>query len=107
MYFGLCTLILVVSPALRAPIKSRAKYKAPSTKHQPLDITLNPRRNEWFSNRLIRRAVFLHQLDVEAQRLKFAHQHVERFRQAGIEISFTLDDRFVNLGTAGHVVRLS
>ena len=46
------------------------------------------------------------QLNIEAERLQLAHQHVERFRQARIEISFALDDGLVNLGTSGHVVRL-
>src|SRR5580765_2140229 len=48
----------------------------------------------------------LDQLDVQAQRLELADQHVERFGQAGGERGVALDDRFVDLGAAGDVVRL-
>src|SRR5690606_12397749 len=48
----------------------------------------------------------LHQLDVQAQRLKLADEDVERFRQARLERCVTLDDRLVNLRAARHVVGL-
>src|SRR5262245_18017877 len=45
------------------------------------------------------------QLDVEAERLQFAHKHVERFGQAGLEVGLALDDGLVNPRASGHVVR--
>src|SRR5687767_2089570 len=46
----------------------------------------------------------LHQLDVQAQRLELADEHVERFRQAGLERRVDLDDRLVDLRAARHIV---
>src|ERR1700685_1935907 len=48
----------------------------------------------------------LDQLYVEAERLQFADQHVERFRHARLHGSFALDDGLVNLGAAVNVVGL-
>src|SRR5690349_4494482 len=53
------------------------------------------------------RTVFgLDQLHIQAQRLQFANQHVERLRNAGLDRGFTLDDGLVNLGATIHVVGL-
>src|SRR5436190_443619 len=41
-----------------------------------------------------------HQLDVEAERLELAHQHVERLRQARILRHLAFDDRLVDLRAA-------
>ena len=46
------------------------------------------------------------QLHVEAERLQFANQHVERLGQARRERRVALDDRLVDLRPAGHVVGL-
>ena len=46
------------------------------------------------------------QLDVEAQRLQLADEHVERLGQPRRERRVALDDRLVDLGAAGDVVRL-
>src|SRR4051812_42440415 len=48
----------------------------------------------------------LHQLDIQAERLELADQHVEGFGQPGCERRVALDDRFVNLRAADDVVRL-
>src|SRR5216683_8006444 len=48
----------------------------------------------------------LHQLDVQAERLQLADEHVERFGHAGLDARFALDDGLVNLRTAIDVVRL-
>src|SRR5213596_2842519 len=40
--------------------------------------------------------VFGHQFDVERQALKLLHQHVERFRRAGLEEVLALDDGLVD-----------
>src|SRR5262245_58998723 len=45
------------------------------------------------------------QLNVKTERLQLANQHVERFRQAGLEIRFAFDDGLVDLRASGHVVR--
>src|ERR1700741_2612107 len=49
-------------------------------------------------------AVF--QLHVQAQRTHLLDQHVEAFRNAGLEGVVAADDRLVDLGPAGDVVRL-
>ena len=46
------------------------------------------------------------QLDVEAERAHFLDQHVEAFRDARLEGVVAADDRLVDLGAAGDVVRL-
>src|SRR5688572_10233680 len=56
-----------------------------------------------FGERLLLR---LHQLDVEAERLQLADEHVERLRQARLERRVALDDRLVDLSPARDVVRL-
>src|SRR5580700_3424175 len=48
----------------------------------------------------------LDQLHVKTERLQLADQHVKRFRHARLHGSFALDDGFVNLGAAIHVVGL-
>src|SRR5580704_10245940 len=48
----------------------------------------------------------LDQLHIQAERLQFADQHVERLRHARLHGSFALDDGFVNLGAAVYVVGL-
>ena len=48
----------------------------------------------------------VHQFDIERQRAHFLDQHVEGFRDAGLERVFAAHDRLVDLGAAGHVVRL-
>ena len=48
----------------------------------------------------------LDQLHIEAQRLQFTNQHVERFRHTRLDGRFAFDDGLVNLGTAIDVVRL-
>src|SRR5580765_2355600 len=48
----------------------------------------------------------LHQLDVQAERLEFADEHVEGLGQTRRERRVTLDDRFVNLRAPGHIVGL-
>src|SRR5215510_8043396 len=45
------------------------------------------------------------QLNVQTERLQLAHQHVERFGQARLEVRLAFDDGFVNLRASGHVVR--
>src|SRR3954462_2850355 len=47
-----------------------------------------------------------HQLDIQAQRLELADEHVEGFRQARGKRGVALDDRFVNLRAPGHIVGL-
>src|SRR5438876_9117221 len=44
-----------------------------------------------------RRLLSLHQLDIQAQRLQFAHKHVERLRHARFDARLALDDGLVNL----------
>ena len=46
------------------------------------------------------------QLDVEAQRAHFLDENVEALRNARLERVVAADDRLVDLGAAGHVVRL-
>src|SRR5437764_2234312 len=46
------------------------------------------------------------QLDIEAKRAQLLDQHVEGFGNAGFEIVIPADNRLVNLGAAGDVVRL-
>ncbi len=46
------------------------------------------------------------QLDIEAERTHFLHEHVEAFRNAGFEGVVTTDDSFVDLGASSNVVRL-
>ena len=46
------------------------------------------------------------QLDVEAERAHFLDEHVEALRDAGLERVVAAHDRLVDLGAAGHVVRL-
>ena len=46
------------------------------------------------------------QVDVQAERAHFLDQHVERFRNAGLERVVAAHDRLVDLGAAGHVVGL-
>src|SRR6266478_214665 len=48
----------------------------------------------------------LHQLDVQAERLQLADEHVERFRHARLNARFALDDGLVNLRAAIDIVRL-
>src|SRR5437762_4008698 len=50
--------------------------------------------------------VALLQLDIEAKRAQLLDQHVEGFGNAGFEIVIPADNRLVNLGAAGDVVRL-
>ena len=52
------------------------------------------------------RHVGIRQLDVEAERAHFLDEHVEAFRHARFERIVAAHDRLVDLGTAGHVVRL-
>src|SRR3546814_983684 len=44
------------------------------------------------------------QLDIETKRTHFLDEHVEALRNAGLEGIVALDDRFVDLGAADHVV---
>src|SRR5208337_4654032 len=53
-----------------------------------------------------RRLLTLHQLDVEAERLQLANEHVERFGNARFDARLALDDGLVNLGAAINVVGL-
>src|SRR5215469_5499094 len=46
------------------------------------------------------------ELDVEAERTEFLHQHVEGFRNARLEVVVAAYDRLVGLGSARDVVRL-
>ena len=46
------------------------------------------------------------ELDVEAETAHFLDQHVEAFRNAGLEGVVALDDRLIDLGPADHVIRL-
>src|SRR5665213_3524878 len=46
------------------------------------------------------------ELDVEPQRPQLLDQHVEGFRNAGLEVVVAADDRLVDLGAARHVVGL-
>src|SRR5438552_4471529 len=48
--------------------------------------------------------VFRDQLNVKAQALQLADQHVERLGNAGLEIGHALDDRFVDLRTSGDII---
>src|SRR5688572_4036100 len=57
-------------------------------------------RRQRLSRTLLRRD----QLDVEAERLQLANEHVERFRQSGRERRVALDDRLVDLRAPGDVV---
>src|SRR6186713_1050569 len=45
----------------------------------------------------------LHELDVEAERLQLADEHVERLRQSGLERRVALHDGLVDLGPSGHI----
>src|SRR6266478_5714443 len=53
-----------------------------------------------------RRLLALHQLDVEAERLQLAHEHVERFGNARLDARFALDDGLVDFRAAIDVVGL-
>src|SRR6266850_7687827 len=46
------------------------------------------------------------ELDVETKRTKLFDQHVERFGDAGLKIVIASDNRLVDFGPAGYVVRL-
>src|SRR5665213_2619908 len=46
------------------------------------------------------------ELDIEPQRSQFLDQHVEGFRNTGLEIIVTAHDRLIDLGAARHVVGL-
>src|SRR5215469_3740352 len=48
----------------------------------------------------------IEQLHIERKRTHFLDEDVERFRDTGLERVFATDDRFVNLGSSGHVVGL-
>src|SRR5262245_61519018 len=48
----------------------------------------------------------LHQLDIQTERLELADEDVERLGQARRKRRVALDDGFVNLRSAGHIVRL-
>ena len=48
----------------------------------------------------------IQEFHVEAQTPDLLHEHVERFRHAGLEIVLALDDALVDLGAARHVVGL-
>src|ERR1700735_886215 len=48
----------------------------------------------------------LDQFHVETERLQLADQYVERFRDAGLDGCFALDDGLVDLGTAIDVIGL-
>src|SRR5271157_4488429 len=50
--------------------------------------------------------VGLNQLHVEAQRLQFANENVERFRHPRLDRRFAFDDGLVNLGAAINVIGL-
>src|SRR6202795_3323194 len=52
------------------------------------------------------RLLALHQLDVEAERLQLAHEHVERFGDARLDARFALDDGLVDFRAAIDVVGL-
>src|ERR671914_767348 len=56
--------------------------------------------------RLVDRRVAVDEFHVEAERLKLAHEHVERLGDARVEVGLALDDGLVNLRPARHVVRL-
>ena len=65
------------------------------------------RRQTGNRRRRLRRAFpNLDQLDIKAQRLQLANQHVERLRHAGLDGGFALDDGLVNLGAAINVIGL-
>src|SRR5882762_8561332 len=53
-----------------------------------------------------RRLLALHQLDVEAERLQLADEHVERFGNARLDARFALDDGLVDFRAAIDVVGL-
>jgi len=44
------------------------------------------------------------QIDVETERAHLLDQHVERFRNTGLERVVATHDRFIDLGAAGDVV---
>src|SRR5579872_6895754 len=44
------------------------------------------------------------ELDIETERAEFLHQHIEGFRNAGLEIVVAANDRLIDFGTAGDVV---
>src|SRR3981081_4355901 len=48
----------------------------------------------------------LDQFDVQAKRLQFANQHIERFRHARLHRGLTFDDGLVDFGASVHIVRL-
>src|SRR5580658_5480706 len=48
----------------------------------------------------------LHQFHIQAERLQFAHKHVERFGNPWLDARFALDDGLVNLCAAIDIVRL-
>src|SRR5205085_11629260 len=54
----------------------------------------------------IRAAIFVDEFNIQAERLQFAHEHVEGFWKTWIEISLALHNRFVNLRAPGNVVTL-
>src|SRR5688572_22638323 len=45
-------------------------------------------------------------LDIEAERMQLLHEDVEGLGDAGLEVVVAADDRLVDLGAAGHVIRL-
>src|SRR5437773_6262119 len=49
----------------------------------------------------------LDQLNIQAQRLQLANQHVERFGHARLHGSFAFNDGLINLGAAINVIGLS
>src|SRR4051812_10676528 len=46
------------------------------------------------------------EIDVEAERLQLLDEHVEALGDTGLEVVLVADDRLVDLGAAGDIVRL-
>src|SRR6185503_16621586 len=46
------------------------------------------------------------EVNIDCERADFLHQHIEGFRHAGVDLVFALDDVFIHLGAAAHIVGL-
>src|SRR5215472_14829545 len=92
--FSWCVLNILPS-SIKAARRLNSK---PSSRYEP--------RLKTESGHLLNFFASTHQLHVEAKRLKFTDQDVERLRHPGIEVSLAFDYRLVNLRPAGHVIRL-
>src|SRR5208337_3800881 len=79
-----------------------SKLSRPASRERP--TTSGQRLIRCYGHWLLLRG--LDQLDIQAKRLQFANQHVERLRHARLHRGLAFDDSLVDFGAPVHVVRL-